>query len=143
MEYGKKWKFLKNRIFHSSGDRVAQIKFSEESGSSDKMNLEGLSKKGQVPKNVHKLFCNAQAESVEFVTELSEESRLTMHVNAEVQTNEFDYMFRKEIYTPPNRDYFRSDDKVRFYTQLSFKVLNALLFIEPHVSRKTQTLYQF
>ena len=115
-------------MFNSSGDRVAQIKFSEEAGSRDKMNLEGMSQKGQAPKNVHKLFCNAQAENVKFVTEQSEESRPTMHVNAEIQTDEFDYMFRKEIYTPSNRDYLRSDDKVRFYTRLSFKVLNALFF---------------
>ena len=72
-------------MFNLSGDRVAQIKFSEEAGSSDKMNLEGMSKQGPAPKNVHKLFCNAQAESVEFVTEHSEESRPTMHINAEVQ----------------------------------------------------------
>lgn len=56
-------------MFNSTGDRVVQIKLSEAAGSSDKMKLEGMSKKGQAPKNVHKLFRTTEAESVEFVTE--------------------------------------------------------------------------
>ena len=65
--------------------------------------------------------------------------------DAETQTEEFEYMFYKPTYQAPDRQYFKSDDKVRFYTGLpSYQVLLATLkHVAPHVSRRTQTLDPF
>ena len=107
----------KQKCLNSNGDHVAEIKFSDEAGRSDKINLEGMGKQGPAPEHIHKLFCTIEAEIaeiVELVTEQAEESRPIMHVNAEVQADKFDYMFCEEIYTYPNRDYFQSNDKVCF-----------------------------
>ena len=65
--------------------------------------------------------------------------------DANKQTEEFVYMSYKPPYQAPDREYFRSDDKVPFYTGLpSHKVLLATLnHVAPHVSRHTQTLDPF
>ena len=54
-------------------------------------------------------------------------------------------MFYKPTYQASDREYFRSDDKVRFYMGLpSHKVLVATLnHVAPHVRRRTQTLGSF
>jgi hypothetical protein len=58
---------------------------------------------------------------------------------------EFDYMFYRQQYQAPNREYFCSDDKVRFYTGLpSYKILTTTFdHVAPHVVRRTKTLDQF
>lgn len=57
----------------------------------------------------------------------------------ETQTEEFEYMFYRPTYQAPDREYFRTDDKVRFYTGLpSYQVLVATFnHMAPHVSRRT------
>ena len=64
---------------------------------------------------------------------------------AETQTEEFEYMFYRPTYQAPDREYFRSDDKVRFYTGLpSYQVLvTTFNHVAPHVSRRTQALDPF
>ena len=53
--------------------------------------------------------------------------------DAETQTEEFEYMFYRPTYQAPDREYFRSHDKVRFYTGLpSYQVLVATF---NHVAR--------
>lgn len=54
-------------------------------------------------------------------------------------------MFYRPTYQAPDREYFRSHDKVRFYTGLpSYQILVATLnHVAPYVSRRTQTLDPF
>ncbi|KAK2552456.1 hypothetical protein P5673_026543 [Acropora cervicornis] len=60
----------------------------------------------------------------------------------ETQIKEFAYMFYRPTYHVLHREYFRSDDKVRFYMGLpSSKILVATLnHVAPYVSQRTQTL---
>ncbi|XP_078656629.1 LOW QUALITY PROTEIN: uncharacterized protein LOC144902867 [Branchiostoma floridae x Branchiostoma belcheri] len=64
---------------------------------------------------------------------------------AETPTDEFQYMFGASTYQPPNREYFQSDDKVRFYTGLpSYEVLMVVCdHVAPFVSRRSQNLDSF
>lgn len=65
--------------------------------------------------------------------------------DAATQTEELEYMFFKPIYQAPDREYFKSDDKVRFYTGLpSYQVLlTTLNHVAPHVNRRSQSLDPF
>ena len=129
----------KQKCLNSSGDCVVEIKFSDEAGRSDKINLEGMSEQGPAPEHIHKLFYTTEAEIVELAAEQAEESMPIMHVNAEVQTDKFDYMFCEEIYTYPNRDYFQSNDKVHFilgyhclkFSMHYFILLRRKCFVKP------------
>lgn len=117
----------KQKVLNVSGDRVANIEFSESYNNCTKDLLEKQSECNEEATTIttenqnDEIFCSDQNE--EMATESQEQP---IKRNAEVQTEEFDYMFCKETYTPPDQDYFRSDDKVRFYTGLpSFDVLMA------------------
>ena len=70
-----------------------------------------------------------------------EEITVASSNDAETQTDEFEFIFYKPTYQAPDREYFKSDDKVRFYTGLpSYQVLIATLnHVAPHVSRWTRT----
>lgn len=63
-----------------------------------------------------------------------EEITVASSNDAETQTEEFEYMFYKRMNRAPNREYFKSDDKVRFCTGLpSYQVLIATLnHVAPH-----------
>ena len=66
--------------------------------------------------------------------------------DAETQTEEFEYMFaRPQRYQAPGKDFFNSDEKVRFYTGLpSFEILMVVFdHVSPYVTRKTQSLDRF
>ena len=67
--------------------------------------------------------------------------------NTETQTGEFDYMFTSFEYRAPDKDFFNSSEKVRFYTGLpSFEVLMIVFnHVAPHVSRRlgSTTLNKF
>ncbi|CAH3188009.1 unnamed protein product [Porites lobata] len=76
----------------------------------------------------------------------TEESATFPPVDAETQTEEFEYIFsRLSGYQAPDQDFFQSDDKVRFYTGLpSFEILMvAFEHVSPHVTRKTHSLSRF
>ena len=62
--------------------------------------------------------------------------------NEETQIEEFAYMFYRPTYHALHGEYFRSDDKVRFYMGLpSYQILVATLNqVAPYVSQRTQTL---
>ena len=65
--------------------------------------------------------------------------------DAETQTKEFEYMFSQATYQAPDREYFKSDDKVRFYTGLpSYEVLMVVFkHVFPQVSRRSLNLDSF
>ena len=54
-------------------------------------------------------------------------------------------MFFNPIYQAPDREYFKSDDKVRFFTGLpSYQVLlTTLNHVAPYVNRRSQSLDPF
>ena len=60
----------------------------------------------------------------------------TVKVDAQCQTTEFDYMFQTAKYQAPNKDFFDTDDKIRFYTGLpSMEVLMVVFeHVSPHVT---------
>ena len=65
--------------------------------------------------------------------------------DAECQTTEFDYMFQTSSYQAPNKDFFDTDDKVRFYTGLPCMEVLMVVFehVSSHVRRQTQSLNRF
>ena len=69
----------------------------------------------------------------------------TVQVDAQCQTTEFDYMFQTTKYQAPNKDFFDTDDKIRFYTGLpSMEVLMVVFeHVSPHVTRQIQSLNRF
>ena len=58
--------------------------------------------------------------------------------NTETQTEEFDYMFSRFEYRAPDKDFFNSSEKVRFYTGLpSYEVLMVVFnHVAQHVPRR-------
>ena len=66
--------------------------------------------------------------------------------NAETQTTEFEYLFKRVVLQPFTEEYFADhDDRVRFYTGLpGFDVLKATFsFISPFVTRRSKSLSLF
>lgn len=55
---------------------------------------------------------------------------------AESETTEFDYMFHRNKYQASGKDFFDSDDKVRFYTGLPSMEMLMVIFehVSPHVT---------
>ena len=67
-------------------------------------------------------------------------------MDSETQTEEFEFMFSRPIgYQAPDKEFFKSEEKVRFYTGLpSFEVLMVVLeHVSPFVTRRTQSLDRF
>lgn len=65
--------------------------------------------------------------------------------DAECQPPSLTICFKKSKYQAPNKEFFYSDDKVRFYTGLpSMEVLMVVFkHVAPHVTRQTQSLDGF
>lgn len=63
-------------------------------------------------------------------------------VDAETQTEEYDYMFRSSKHQAPDQDYFHSDEKVRFYSGLpSYEILMVVSHqVAPHLACITKSL---
>jgi len=123
---------------------VADISFSEASMSTLSVELENAGSTETMETEQVEPLCSTTGSkneaTVESVDE-PEEIAIASSNNAKTQTEEFEYMFYKPTYRAPDREYFKSDDKVRFYTGLpSYQVLIATL---NHVSRRTQMLDPF
>ena len=65
--------------------------------------------------------------------------------DSECQTTEIEYMFQKSTYRAPDKEFFDSDEKVRFYTGLpSLEVLMVVFdHVASHVKRQSQSLDRF
>ena len=105
---------------------VAQIDFSQPSTSTEE---EGSRNDGNEETISSDLAAIAASEGEEIEPETVKD--------AKCQTTEFDYMFQTSRYQAPNRDFFDTEDKVRFYTGLpSMEVLMVVFeFVSPHVTR--------
>ena len=126
----------KRQKLNESSVPVAEIDFGEPSTSTEEIQNEGTEGSGD------ETFSVTQTE------ELDEGDEITPEVgvkDAECQTAEFEYMFRKNKYQAPGKDFFDSDDKVCFYTGLpSMEVLMVVFdHVSPHVTPQTQSLDRF
>ena len=106
----------KRQKLNESSVPVAEIDFGEPSTSTEEIQNEGTKESGD------ETFSVTQTE--ELSTKGEEIAPEVGVKDAECQTAEFEYMFRKNKYQAPGKDFFDSDDKVRFYTGLpSMEVL--------------------
>ena len=114
--------------------RAAQIDFSQPSTSTEE---EGNRNEG----NEEAFSSDMAAITVSEVEQIKPETVK----DAGCQTTEFDYMFQTSKYQTPNKDFFDTDDKVRFYTGLpSMEVLMVVFeHVSSHVTRQTQSLNRF
>ena len=146
----------KRKLLDQSGEHVANIDFREASTSTSSEIVEDHSGEIQPEEpDISSAACasNEETMAAEFAifppvdAETQTEKFATFPpVDAETQTEEFEYMFdRPSGYQAPDRDFFQTDDKVRFYTGLpSFEILMvAFEHVSPHVTRKTQSLSRF
>ena len=142
----------KRKYLNLSGDRVADIHISEASTSTS---TGGVVEEPNIVDTTEmeptEPSCSASGKSIDMIattdaeTQTEESTDVEPTVNVVTQTEEFEYMFYKQKYQAPDREYFSSDDIVRFYTGLpSYEVLIATLnHVAPHVTRRTLTLNQF
>lgn len=77
----------------------------------------------------------------------TEEQRGTRRMDAETQTEEFDYLLnaRPSEYHAPDKEFFDTDEKIRFYTGLpSWEILMvAFEHVATYITRRTQSLNRF
>ena len=135
----------KRKLLEQSGDRICDIDF--ESGASTSETTEEQLTDGMNTDN----FCDwqgAKCESKEFAHSSTQtEPEVAPTAASEgTQTEEFEYLFERPCgYKAPGRDFFDTDDKVRFYTGLpSIEVLlKTFEHVAPSVNRKSLTLDKF
>ena len=131
----------KRKLLDQSGEHVANIGFREASTSTSSEIVEDHSGEIQPEEpDISSVACASNEET------MAAEFAIFPPVDAETQTEDFEYMFdRPSGYQAPDRDFFQTDDKVRFYTGLpSFEILMvAFEYVSPHVTRKTQSLSRF
>ena len=92
--------------------------------------------------------CDEGSESDEIRTQIMRDAECqadTELKDSECQTTELEYMFQKSTYRVPDKEFFDSDEKVRFYTGLpSLEVLMVVFdHVASHVKRQTQSLDRF
>ena len=127
---------------------MADISFSEASTSTSSVELENAGSTETMETEQVEPSCSTTGSKNEAIVESvdePEEIAVTSSNNAETQTEEFEYMFYKPTYRAVDREYFKSDDKVRFYTGLPYYQVLIATFnhVAPHVSRRTQMLDPF
>ena len=131
----------KRKHLDLSGDRVVDIHFTETSTSTSTGQVEEYASIAETTEvEPTEPSCTTSSATSDAETH-TEESVLEPTKDAETQTEEFAYMFYEQKYQAPDREYFGSNDKVRFYTGLpSYEVLVATFnHVAAHVSRRTQT----
>ena len=104
---------------------------------------EGSSKEIDSSEDIFDHDCAFQDHTCSTLVDSSTQTQVDVS-EAMTQTEEFEYLF-KESYKPIDRDFFDSDEKVRFYSGLpSMDILMTVLdFVSPHIKRRTQTLSLF
>ena len=137
----------KRKHLNVSGDRIVDLHFTEANTSTSTEDVEeetalAIANTPEMELSEPSCFTSCATSDAE---DKAEENVLEPSKDAETQTEEFAYMFYRPTYQAPDREYFRSDDKVRFYTGLpSYQILVATLnHVVPYVSRRTQTLDPF
>ena len=135
----------KRKDLNLSGNRVADIHFTETSTSTSTEKVEESASIAQ-PTEMEptETLCATSSATSDAHTQ-TKESIIGPTKDAETQMEKFTYMFYRQKYQAPDREYFSSEEKVCFYTGWpSYQVLVATLnHVAPHVSRRTQTLDPF
>ena len=128
---------LGKKNYRRKSDHEANAERAERAKKREQLAEEGSRNDG----NEETISCDLAAIAVSEGEEIEPETVK----DAECQTTEFDYMFQTSRYQAPNRDFFDTEDKVRFYTGLpSMEVLMVVFeFVSPHVTRQTQSLDRF
>ena len=129
----------KRKSLNESGERIVDIDFtalpststSESEEKSEAMMLDEP--------------CVSGEESETDTASLVSTAIITM--DAETQTEEFDYLLnaRPSRYKAPDKDFFDTDEKIRFYTGLpSWEILMvAFEHVAKYITRRTQSLNRF
>ena len=109
----------KRKHLNVSGDRVVDIHFTETSTITSTEEVEenpGIANATEIEPSEASSSTTETTRDAETHAEgsVSEPSK-----DAETQTEEFEYMFYRPTYQAPDREYFRSDDKVRFYAPIN------------------------
>lgn len=104
---------------------------------------EGSSKEIDSSEDIFDHDCAFQDHTCSTLVDSSTQTQVDVS-EAMTQTEEFEYLF-KESYKPIDRDFFDSDEKVRFYSGLpSMDILMTVLdFVSAHIKRRTQKLSLF
>ena len=137
----------KRKHLNVSGDRIVGIHFTETNTSTSTEDVEeetGLAIANTPEMELSEPTCSTSCAKSDAENQ-AEDSVPEPLKDVETQTEEFAYMFYRPTYQAPDKEYFRSDDKVRFYTGLpSYQILVSILnHVAPCVSRCTQTLDPF
>ena len=135
----------KRKHLNLSGNRVADIHFTETSTSASTEKVEEYASIAQTTEmEPTEPLCATSSATSDAQTQ-TKESIIGPTKDAETQIEEFTYMFYRQKYQALEREYFSSEEKVFFYTGLpSYQVLVATLnHVTPHVTRRTQTLDPF
>ena len=130
-------------VDHLSCDRIVGIRFTEANKSTSTEDVEeetGLAIANTPEMELSEPTCSTSCATSDAENQ-AEDSVPEPLKDAETQTKEFAYMFYRPTYQAPDREYFRSDDKVRFYTGLpSYQILVSILnHAAPCVSRCTHS----
>ena len=143
----------KRKFLNESGERIVGIDFttlrstspSESEENREAMMLDEPCSSGeQNETNTASLVSTAITMDVETQTE---EQSGTTRMDAETQTEELDYLLNARLsgYHAPDKEFFDTDEKIRFYTGLpSWEILMvAFEHVATYITRRTQSLNRF
>ena len=153
----------KRKSLNESGERIVDIDFtalpststSESEEKSEAMMLDEPCVNGEesetdtaslVSTAIITMDAETQTEEPSETSTVSCVSTVT-RTDAETQTEEFDYLLnaRPSRYKAPDKDFFDTDEKIRFYTELpSWEILMvAFEHVAKYITRRTQSLNRF
>lgn len=153
----------KRKSLNESGERIVDIDFtalpststSESEEKSEAMMLDEPCVSGEesetdtaslVSTAIITMDAETQTEEPSETSTVSCVSTVT-RTDAETQTEEFDYLLnaRPSRYKAPDKDFFDTDEKIRFYTGLpSWEILMvAFEHVAKYITRRTQSLNRF
>lgn len=136
----------KRKLINQSGNRVLNIDFTEATTSTATEEIETVELEldsSSIGEGVDLKMDVDEPASADAETQTEDIKADT--ANSETQTEEFEWMFAKTNYQAPDRDFFKPDERVRFYTGLpSYEVLMVVFeHVAPHVSRRSLNLDRF
>ena len=132
----------KRKELNQSGLPIQEIDFTSD--------IASTASSSRLDANLDEPSCDRSCDGGEETHEIFQASKSTStdHIDTEIrpegtkstetQTEEFDYMFSRFVYRAPDKDFFNSSEKVRFYTGLpSYEVLIVVFdHVAPRVSRR-------
>ena len=143
----------KRKFLNESGERIVGIDFTalpSNSPSESEENREAMMLDEPCASGEQNETNTASLESTAITMDAetqTEEQSGTTRMDAETQTEEFDYLLnaRPSGYNAPDKEFFDTDEKIRFYTGLpSWEILMvAFEHVATYITRRTQSLNRF